>query len=278
MHFTRAPSLSRLYARVLFARKPGLVPEGHAVPRLEATLDGVRLDGPRLVQYRALCGWRDASVPLTWPHVLASGLHLSMLSSPEFPVRLLGLVHLHNRIEQRAPLNPAMAGSLVATLEGHRETERGQEFELHTQLRVGDAVPWVEVSTFLARRARGGAKPKVVREPRPPATKTVEFEAPAGLGRRYGRLAGDLNPIHVSDLTAKLFGFPRAIAHGMWSLARCAAELDTARACTLEAQFKLPLFLPSRPVLEISGERFTLLDAQREKPHLTATLTPAESP
>ena len=48
---------------------------------------------------------------------------------------------------------------------------------------------------------------------------------PSDLGRRYGSVSGDLNPIHLSDPTAKLFGFPRAIAHGMWTKARCLAAL-----------------------------------------------------
>ncbi len=271
MKLTSQPSLGGLYVRALLARKPKYVPEGHSVPRLEGSLAPVRIDPGHLAQYRAVTGWRRDEVPLTYPHVLASGLHLSMLTSPDFPVKLLGLVHLSNRIEQRASLPTSLEGSFVATLEGHRETERGQEFELHTELRVGADVPWREVSTFLARKQRQGPKTAVVREPRPAPERTFEFDAPAGLGRRYGRLAGDLNPIHVSDLTAKLFGFPRAIAHGMWSLARCVAELELSGACTLDAQFKLPVLLPAHLVLERTGSSLTLLDAQREKPHLAAT-------
>lgn len=30
----------------------------------------------------------------------------------------------------------------------------------------------------------------------------------------------DLNPIHLHALTAKAFGFPRALAHGMYTSAR----------------------------------------------------------
>jgi len=271
--FSTSPSLASLYARVLFSRKPSLVPSGHRVPRIEATLDSVRIDAAHLAHYRALTAWTQHGVPLTYPHVLASGLHLAMLSSREFPVRLLGLVHLANRIEQREPLKEGLDGTLVATLEGHRETERGQEFELHTELHCGNEVPWREVSTFLARKKRSGPKVSAAKEARPPPTRSVEFVAPAGLGREYGRLAGDLNPIHVSDLTAKLFGFPHAIAHGMWSLARCAAELDTSRACALAVQFKLPVFLPSRVLMEVQGEGFGLYDAKGERPHLAATVT-----
>jgi hypothetical protein len=86
-----------------------------------------------------------------------------------------------------------------------------------------------------------------------------------------------LNPIHVSDVTARLFGFPRAIAHGMWSLARCAALLDVRGPCRLEAHFKLPVLLPATVCLERrdgpAGVDFTLLDARGEKPHLAGRVT-----
>jgi acyl dehydratase len=105
------------------------------------------------------------------------------------------------------------------------------------------------------------------------------FQAPAGLGRRYGFVSGDVNPIHMSNLTARAFGFPRAIAHGMWSLARLAAEFDAGQidgACELDVRFKLPIYLPSTVTLQRwsidNGTGFALRDAQGDKPHLTGTL------
>jgi acyl dehydratase len=112
---------------------------------------------------------------------------------------------------------------------------------------------------------------------------TTSFRAEAGLGRRYGQLSGDLNPIHVADVTARAFGFRSAIAHGMWSLARCAAEIDARVPASaprvLEVQFRRPVFLPSWVSLQVSGEasgvRFALRDAQGEKLHLIGSLRPA---
>ena len=109
--------------------------------------------------------------------------------------------------------------------------------------------------------------------------KSSSFRAPAGLGRRYGFISGDVNPIHMSDLTAKAFGFPRAIAHGMWSLGRLASEFEPEQfhgGCELSAAFKLPVYLPAGLTLQRwpieSGSAFALRDAQGEKPHLTGTL------
>jgi len=131
---------------------------------------------------------------------------------------------------QHRPLHLDDAGQIHAWLEGHRETARGQELDLQTQVRVGGQIVWSETSTFLARRqgrsrvaARAAALPNLEVPPRQDVT-TSSFIVGPDVGRQYARVSGDFNPIHIADVAARFFGFKRAIAHGMWSLARCAAE------------------------------------------------------
>ncbi len=57
-----------------------------------------------------------------------------------------------------------------------------------------------------------------------------ELIVPGNAGRAYGSLSGDRNPIHLSALTARLFGFSRPIAHAMYLVARLEAELVKAGA------------------------------------------------
>ena len=280
-----------LYPRILSARKPAHVPEGQQVSRLEAHLGGVRVDPAHLARYREICAVPPSPwLPPAYPHVLASALHLALLSSDKFPVRLLGLVHVRNRIEQRRPLAPDEGGEIATWIEGHRDLPRGQEFDLHTEWRNGSVVLWREVCTFLARRRQ--APRGDVDSSRGPAgaerttVHTSSFRAPAGLGRRYGWMSGDINPIHLSDITARAFGFKTAIAHGMWSLARCAAELPGARfeaPVTLDVQFRLPVQLPAWVMLQswdsgddaaAAGTSFELRDAQGERVHLIGSLQP----
>jgi acyl dehydratase len=109
--------------------------------------------------------------------------------------------------------------------------------------------------------------------------KSSSFRAPAGLGRRYGFISGDVNPIHMSDLTARAFGFPKAIAHGMWSLGRLASDFEPEQlgsGCELSVSFKLPIYMPAWLMLQRweieNGSGFALRDAQGDKPHLTGTL------
>jgi hypothetical protein len=69
----------------------------------------------------------------------------------------------------------------------------------------------------------------------------------------------------------------------MWSLARCAAELDASLPAeaprVLDVQFLRPVFLPSWLLFRQgrSGDavRFALLDSQGEKTHLTGSLRAA---
>ncbi|MGC3996879.1 MAG: MaoC/PaaZ C-terminal domain-containing protein [Anaeromyxobacter sp.] len=282
--FRTSPPTWRAYAAALLSRRPALVPAGQTVPRLEARLDGAVAGAVPLAEFRRLCGCADdGALPITFPHLLANPLHLAMLASPGFPVRLLGVVHVQHRIERRAALPAAAPLDLRCWLEGHRETARGQVFELETEALLAGEVAWRETTTFLARRpAPAGQGPRgAAAEPLFPARARSEvIAAPADLGRRYAAVSGDHNPIHLWPLTARLFGFRRPIAHGLWSLARIAASLEDARgapATALEASFKLPVLLPAEVQLRAwdEGERtaFVLADGAGVRPHVTGQLT-----
>ena len=80
----------------------------------------------------------------------------------------------------------------------------------------------------------------------------ARWKAPADIGRQYAKVSGDYNPIHLSAVSAKLFGFPTAIAHGLWNKARTLAALSehlpTANV-EIAVQFRKPVRLPSEVTL-----------------------------
>ncbi len=84
-------------------------------------------------------------------------------------------------------------------------------------------------------------------------------------------MSGDRNPIHLHPLAAKAFGFPRAIAHGMWTKARCLAAFEgrLPDACTVEVRFKAPVLLPATVDFSTDGGHFALHHPKSGKPHLT---------
>ena len=100
------------------------------------------------------------------------------------------------------------------------------------------------------------------------------------LGRRYAAVSGDRNPIHLSGPTAKLFGFPRAIAHGMWTKARCLAALEDRLpdAFSVAVTFRRPILLPGRVAFAASAGpgaiRFAVRGPTGGDTHLEGTVTP----
>jgi hypothetical protein len=285
LHFTSAPALAPAYLKILLARKPAFATG--TVPRIEAVLERFAVDRRHLARYRRVCGDSDSNeLPITYPHVIATPVHLAMIACEAFPVSLLGVVHIRNRIVQHRPLRFDDAGEIHAWLQGHRDTARGQELDLQTQIRVDGEVVWSETSTFLARRAdRGrsvpGPKGRLPTLDVPPRqhVSTSTFVVSPGVGRQYARVSGDFNPIHIADIAARFFGFKRAIAHGMWSLARCAAEIGSAtfsRPCTLDVAFKRPIAFRAHTVLEswMADQRvgFSLRDSQATRDHLLGSV------
>ena len=289
--FRRLPSSFRYYPRAVFGKRAALVPEGQTVPRLEASVDAAATRRGHLARYRQVCGFdEDGNLPITYPHVLAMPLHVALLTHPRFIVRLMGLIHVANEIHQVRALPVEGSLRLRTWIEGHRDTDRGHEFELFTEAEDAAGTAWHEKSTLLARRTGGGggrsarSARQALRYDKPAETDVpvmTDIEVPRSVGRRYGWLSGDLNPIHLGDRGAKLFGFDRAVAHGMWSMARTLAALGTGALTPpvrVQVDFKFPLFLPNIAHLEhwpCDGRRlFVLKDAETERPHLAGSAQP----
>ena len=281
------PRILPLYARTLAPLLPGasLLPllggRGGQLPDLRLTLSRVRVDPERLAAYNRVCGFslRDA-LPATYPHVLAFPLHLALMADRDFPFPAVGLVHIANRILQHRPLQLGEPLDLEVHTTPLRAHPRGRAFALVTHARVGDELVWEDHSTMLRRGggaedARSGAQDagerregaetgreeaeagregseggheggEVSAEERPPPG--ALWRLPGDLGRRYAAVSGDRNPIHLYPLSAKLFGFPRAIAHGMWTKARCLAALEQRlpERFSVAVDFRKPILLPSQ--------------------------------
>jgi hypothetical protein len=277
IEFERIPSATAGFVRAVLKRAPGLK-RGKDIPRIEARVSGVRANRGQLKQYRKLCGFTESkSLPLSYPHILAAPLHLAVLTHDHFPLKLLGAVHVRNHVKQKRALAVDEVFDIQVAVEGHREVEQGIEFDLVTKLvDAKRSIPWESVSTMLVRRGKGKSGGKKWTPPDFTTFREIaSWRAPSNIGLRYGRVAGDLNPIHVHALPARLFGFPRAIAHGMWNFARCAASLPSAHKCELDIAFKRPLLLPGSADFLTRREgkvtELLLVDPKRETVYLTGS-------
>jgi acyl dehydratase len=252
-----SPSMLPLFARASLAIIPGATRlpwvggGGGDVPEQALARSDVAVDPDRLAAYDRVCGFDlSDTLPPTYPHTLAFPMHLALMTDGRFPLPAIGLVHIANAITVRRPvaLGERLSLRVWATpLEPH---PRGRQFTLRSEARVDGELVWEESSTNLSRGrsdSDAGAPPAV----EPPSSEslpaTATWRLAGDLGRRYGAVSGDLNPIHVHPLSARLFGFPSAIAHGMWTKARCLAALDPElpAAYTVRVAFRKPILLPA---------------------------------
>lgn len=269
------PSLKVLYPKAVLT---GFRRKGGELPDTVYTLSGLTTDHARLAAYNRVCGFRLADeLPATYPHLLAFPLQIKLMAGGDFPFPLVGSVHVANRITQTRPLRLTDKLDLRVHLENLRDHPRGRQFDMVSEALVGGEVVWTDVSTYL-RRGGGDGRAERTEHTEPPEP-TAIWRVPDDIGRRYGEVSGDRNPIHLYKLTAKMFGFPRAIAHGMWTKARCLAAFEgrLPAACTIDVAFKLPVLLPAKVAFTAQergdGWTFTLADAKSGKPHLAGEIS-----
>nr|WP_239163544.1 MaoC/PaaZ C-terminal domain-containing protein [Actinoplanes rishiriensis] len=292
---------------MLPTRRPSTLPDR------TLTQSGVRVDLAHLAAYDRVCGFRlSDTLPATYPHLLAFPLAMRLMVGSDFPFPVIGLVHVANRITARSVRADAEL-DIAVHADNLRPHAKGRQFDVVAVASHGGSEVWRGVSTYLSRSASsagaspagaspagaspagtspagtspagtspagaspaagGGRGPASTFHP-PPAS--AIWRVPPRTGTDYAEVSGDHNPIHTSRIGARLFGFPKPIAHGMWTKARCLAALEgrLPGEYTVDVAFKQPILLPARVSFHAAptgtGWEFRV-DGKR--PHLAGVVTP----
>ncbi|MDI2033913.1 MaoC/PaaZ C-terminal domain-containing protein [Paenarthrobacter nitroguajacolicus] len=262
------PSLSRLYvnAAATAARRRvlGANPGGTRLPAVSHEVHNVRADVENLTAYQHLVGETASdTLPAGYVHALAFPVSMSVMNRDDFPLPLLGMIHLRNHVEQRTPIHFSEAldiRSWAGNMTGHRA---GTQLDITAEVRsnASGELLWLGVSTYLAKgvflpgidkagSASGASAPADFSAPDPTALWQLGLE----IGRSYATVSGDFNPIHLSVLSAKALGLRGSIAHGMYLASRALADVGAAKseAFTWDVGFEAPVFLPARVALDIA--------------------------
>lgn len=223
---------------------------GATLPTDRLTLPAAPAAPGPLAAYRDICGFpapETGPLPLTYPHVLAFPLAMRLMTARRFPLPVVGLVHTWIEIVARRPVRSDEPLELTVYAEELTPHRRGTEVTMVTEARLAGALVWESRSGYLSRHATNATGSTREADGSPTLPAVAEWRLPGDLGRRYGAVSGDRNPIHLHPLTARLFGFPRAIAHGMWTVARCLAEADgrPGEIRSVRADFRAPVLLPA---------------------------------
>ncbi len=263
---------------------PGIKKTGGELPDLTLRRNGVVVERGEVDRYAAVCGFpRKDVAPLPYLHMLAFPLHMELMTDARFPFPAIGSVHLENVITQHRPVAIGETVSLSLRADDLRASTKGRAWDMNVVGQVGDEVVWESVSTYL-RVGKGdsnsgdpGAKP--ISTFAAVDAQGPVWSIPGNTGRSYAAVSGDRNPIHLYPLTAKALGFPRHIAHGMWSKARCIAALENRLPdrVRVEVGFKKPIFLPGKARFgaeaNATGWAFALVDPKSGAPHLLGRTT-----
>ncbi len=256
---------------------PFLPGGGGDLPSLQRQNAGIEIDRDHLAAYAKVCGFtlRD-TLPATYLNVLAFPVHINLMTDPAMPFGPVGLVHVTNLIRHHRPVRTAETLDLEVTATGLDPHPKGRTLTLVTTWRSGGEIVWSGESTML-RRGKGDESAKaggvdLTQEIAP----TVTWKVPGDIGRRYGAVSGDRNPIHLYDITAKAFGFPRAIAHGLWTKAHALAALEATLpdAFDVEVRFRTPILLPSTVTFgSAANGEFTVRNKKSGAPHIDGRVT-----
>lgn len=228
---------------------PGIKHTGETAPDLVLELKNVSTDKSHLARYNDICGYAPADIlPPLYPHFAAFGLHLTLMTDTSFPFAPMGVVHLRNRLVQHRPVDVDETFDIAVRAHDLRPHPKGRLIDITTTATIGDEEVWSETMTIFSRGRGSGEEPT-----RPPLDNVdapvgpVQWKLKGDLGRRFASISGDRNPIHLYPLTAKAFGFPSNIAHGMWTKSAALAALQNRlpKTYSVDAEFRKPVLLPT---------------------------------
>ncbi|GAA4751588.1 MaoC/PaaZ C-terminal domain-containing protein [Gordonia alkaliphila] len=264
--------------------KPSRVAPDASVPETVLRVENLRVDRDRLLDYCHTTGTQcGAPLPLTYLFVLQFPLAMELMVAGGFPFAAVGSVHAENRIERLRQIGVDEPLTIETHAENLREHRKGLLIDVISKFFVGRELVAVQTGTFLKQQRTSlsdtprGPAPKDTTPPPPDRVVAVDLS----LIRKYAAASGDRNPIHMADLSAKLFGFPKAIAHGMWSAAAAIANVEAQLpdAVVYQVRFGKPILLPAKVNLYTAksddGYTVSILNRRKGYPHLTGTLTPS---
>ncbi|MBF0443634.1 MAG: hypothetical protein HQK54_17135, partial [Oligoflexales bacterium] len=200
------------------------------------------------------------------------------LTDNDFPLKVLGGVHLRNHIVQHEPLFLTQKYRADLKMDVARRRPQGLEIDFRTQVKKSDSgsLVWESLTTFLFRKkfkdqdsesALSGILSNLS-----DGKALSSFSVPANTGKRFGMLTKDINPIHMSKMLARLFGFKRDICHGMWAVGRSLGAIqnvDYDKPVRNDVSFKGPMHMEDDITIKVSAAdpfRFELYSGKNERP------------
>ncbi|WP_431712077.1 MaoC family dehydratase [Glutamicibacter uratoxydans] len=272
------PTMAQVYAKaVKTLRRKGKNP---VLPERTLVYRQASADAQKLAEFRRAVGaGMNGQLPSLYVHSLAFPLAMSLMVRDDFPLPLLGMIHLTNEVTVNRPLGEQESFDIEVSAEKLRAHRKGVTCDLVVRILTDGKQRMQLRSTFLSTAATmDGPKPaKEEHEEFVPGLPTAQWRLSADTGRVWAAVAGDYNPIHLSKLSAKALGMPKAIAHGIYLAARALAGIEPVGVgYEWEIKFMSPVTLPATVHLQFEAEddEFEVIawNPRKLKPHFELEL------
>ncbi|CAB9514393.1 Maoc domain protein dehydratase [Seminavis robusta] len=210
----------------------------------------------RVVDDNVSANLHTSEIPVSYLQCLLNCLPMNQLTHANFPLNIVGSVHesiqitSHNPIpidadtiplQARCFVHPEMELSdkqdwifTVVTLVQDLNTEEQGEREEDNPLPIMTITNKYRILNPQRNKLKNNSHtPKTIQPPEQDYEnqkhwkQLAKWNFPVDSGRKYASLNGDINPIHMHPLSAKLFGYKSCIAHGMHSLCKLWSVLET---------------------------------------------------
>jgi hypothetical protein len=241
-----------------------LIDEGKPISR-QTTL---KFSDRELKKYSDIVGFKGEGIPLLFPYNLLTHMQFSLVNDETFPFSPFGLVHKKETVYCKAPLKKGK-WDLLCSINGYREVERGYEVDFEFDLSIDGIPTWRSVTTAF-KKLRSSKVRKNFKEYN--VTSDIKWNVPNGNGFKYGLISNNVDPIHISNWSAKLMGHKSAIMHGMWTVARGLSEYSHLEyPLKFEVNFKTPIYMPATVQFEKNENGFGVYSEDGRKQHLELT-------
>lgn len=282
---SNAPSMGNVFSKALLlslSKRQGEL-KGRAVHGIRVSMDRITPDPERIKAFRRVCHepMNQTVLPSIYLETLFVGMLGRLITAPFFPLSPMGLIHTHQSLVQHRPVDEKEILDARCGLGRITKSDKGVTLECFLEVRSQNELVWEGVATFLSRSRGTGSRRK--KRPGPDRDRLpvkAIFDLGEETGRAYARASNDYNPHHLYGFSARLLGFRSPIAHGMYTLARSLAAIQSKTAfdfpMIVEAGFKLPVYLPARVALGYdtfgSTVSFELRDANSGLPHVAGRI------
>jgi acyl dehydratase len=172
----------------------------------------------------------------------------------EMNLNILRVVHAEHRMVWRDALHPGDEVHATARIVNMEQRGANEILDLLIHLKRNEDVV-VEMDYRLLSRGdkKEGKREPVAQTDVPKKTRVLVKHSSvvtADQGVRYAEASGDHNPIHVSDDIARSVGLPRAILHGLCTMALASQAIvdellkgDPTRLKSMSVRFARPVLL-----------------------------------